>query len=236
MNSVLSVFLLLFAFVLAIILIPLFSMLVFIKLGTIKVTTNTNVEKPAVISQVDREITAFHEAGHTILGKLLLKNKKFDKVEIFDTIEEGSSLGLTHFSRINYVDSFEESKNEIAFDLGGYAAEKLKFGHPYDDSSSDLDSATSLAWHIVLQKGMCDAIGSISFVDKDDNVDIFTFGNEMADKASLEIQNLLQESLQTAERTLKANEQLVDRVAEELLLKGELTEKELDLIFSQYNS
>jgi len=83
---------------------------------------------------------------------------------------------------------------------------------------------------------MCDAIGPISFVDKDDNVDIFTFGNEMADKASLEIQNLLQESLQIAERTLKANEQLVDRVAEELLLKGELTEKELDLIFSQYNS
>ena len=93
-----------------------------------------------------------------------------------------------------------------------------------------------LAWHIVLQKGMCDAIGPISFVDKDDNVDIFTFGNVMADKASLEIQNLLQESLQIAERTLKANEQLVDRVAEELLLKGELTEKELDLIFSQYNS
>ena len=231
MNSVLSVFLFLFALVLAIILIPLFSMLVFIK-----VTTNTNVEKPAVISQVDREITAFHEAGHTILGKLLLKNQKFDKVEIFDTIEEGSSLGLTHFSRINYVDSFEESKNEIAFDLGGYAAEKLKFGHPYNGSSSDLDSATSLAWQIVLQKGMCDAIGPISFVDKDDNVDIFTFGNEMADKASLEIQNLLQESLQIAERTLKANEQLVDRVAEELLLKGELTEKELDLIFSQYNS
>lgn len=81
MNSVLSVFLLLFAFVLAIILIPLFSMLVFIKLGTIKVTTNTNVEKPAVISQVDREITAFHEAGHTILGKLLLKIKNLTKLK-----------------------------------------------------------------------------------------------------------------------------------------------------------
>ena len=187
------------------------------------------------LSQKDIENTAFHEAGHTVVGRLLLKNQIVSKVEICDT-DRTSALGLTHFRRISQDDDLNEIRNNIACDFGGYVIEKQKFGSPSSGCRVDLAHASSKAQNLVLLYGMSDQIGPISFTDSDGGVDIFLLGDELANQASSEIQRIFRETLNIAEETLSQNEELVNIVAQELIKKHTLTESDLDKIFRQYKS
>ena len=114
-----------------------------------------------VVSARDRRETAYHEAGHALVGKLMKAGDPIHKVTI---IPRGRALGLTQQlpseDRLNL--SREAADDQIAFLLAGRVAEEMVFGHLTTGASDDLQAATQLARRMVCQWGMSDRLGPIS--------------------------------------------------------------------------
>ncbi len=201
-----------------------------------------NVQKRK-LSPEELETAAYHEAGHAVVCHFLLKNVQVDNVKIFPTVKfDGStgSAGETRNLRLEFTDDTKEMKNSIACDLGGYVAEELKFGTHYPGASDDLFHASAKARNMVLLFGMSDVIGPISFMEYDDasqtgKINILMYGNDIANKASCEIQKILNDAEERAKDVLIKNKDILEQIAQELIEKYELGEEELSLIFSRIN-
>jgi len=182
-----------------------------------------------VLSEKERKITAYHEAGHALVGAVLLNADPIHKVTI---VPRGRGGGFTwhipledknYHSKKNLID-------DIAMSMGGYAAEELILGDITTGPSNDIQVTTRLARSMVTKWGMSDAIGPIALEGKDSEV---MFGRGMGDREyseevgkviDNEVKILIMSGLETARRVIRENRDAFDAIAEELL-KNETIEQ-----------
>ncbi|WP_234117037.1 ATP-dependent zinc metalloprotease FtsH [Clostridium hydrogenum] len=194
-------------------------------------------KKSRIVDEEDRKLTAYHESGHAVLGKLLPNG---DPVHQISIIPRGMAGGYT--MHLPEKDSSYMSKSKLLDEmvglLGGRVAEKLVIGDISTGAKSDIDRATSIARKMVMEYGMSEALGTISFGKDQDEVflgrDLGTsrnFSEEIAAKIDREIKRLIDDAYSRAERLLSENMPKLDAVARALLEKEKLEADEFEEIF-----
>ena len=188
--------------------------------------------KSKVMNDKEKKITAYHEAGHAIVGHVLPDSDPVHKVTI---IPRGSTGGVTWFlppEDRNYKNIYE-LKDILARAMGGRMAEKLIFGKDAvtTGASSDLKNVAELAKSMITQEGMGEGLRNLVFPGEETGYYTITTGKPYSEKTAelidAEIKKLSDEASKRAEDVLKANKAVLDKLAEELLAHETLEEAEL---------
>lgn len=179
-------------------------------------------ERKMFITPEEKRITAYHEAGHTLVARLLPGADPIHKVTI---IPRGMSLGLTQQlpedDRYHYPQSYLEQRLTVT--MGGRVAERLVFGEVSTGGQSDLKVVTELAEKMVCQWGMSEKVGAITFSRGEEHpflgmklAEEKTFSEAMAWRIDQEIAALIRKAEQRAEELLSTNRNKLDLLAEAL--------------------
>jgi cell division protease FtsH len=180
-------------------------------------------EKKRLQTDQDRKMTAYHEAGHALVG---WEMPHIDPIHRISIVSRGMSLGHTMTEPIDRV---HETKShlleEIAMMLGGQAAEKLVFGDITTGASNDIQKATQVARAMVMRFGMS-SLGPITFdIQKETPYDPDELSPDMQAKVDVEVKRIIDEGYAEATKVLKKLRKKLDILAEELL-KVETLESE----------
>ncbi len=177
----------------------------------------------------EKERIAYHEAGHLIVMYLLHPTDDVFKASI---ISRKDTLGVVyHQPREEFYTS---DKNRLLANikvaLGGYTAEKLRFGTTSDGVSSDFAHATHIAYLMVWRLGMnsIGMVGDLTAIPSD------LLSEEIKNKLNLDVQNILQTCQKEVEELLQQESHILDRFAQELISKEELEYDEIERIFLEY--
>lgn len=195
-------------------------------------------KKSRVITEHDKKLTAYHEAGHAVVMKLL---PHCDPVHEISIIPRGMAGGYTmHLPKedTSYT-SKAKLKDEMVGLLGGRVAEKLIMGDISTGAKNDIDRASNIARSMVMEYGMSDEIGTISYGSGHDEVflgrDIGksrNFSEELGSKIDNEIKKFIDEAYDKANKLLKENIDKLHAVAQALIEKEKLEGKEFEEIFA----
>jgi cell division protease FtsH len=179
--------------------------------------------KTRLISAKEKEITAYHEAGHAIAGALLPEADPVHKITI---IPRGQALGVT--MSLPTEDRFMMSRSQLmaqlAMMLGGRAAERVVFDEITTGASNDLERVTQTAKQMVTRFGMSEKLGPMAlghqqgqvFMGRDFHAQP-DYSDEIAFQIDKEIRRIVDESYDTAEDVLVRNRVLLDKLAQELI-------------------
>ncbi len=188
--------------------------------------------KSHILSQDERLVTAYHEAGHAIVGHLLPFCDDVHKVSI---IARGRAAGYTMSipDEDRKMHSKREFIDDLAMTLGGYVAEQEIFGDLTTGASNDLQKATALARELVTQFGMSSTLGPRTYGEREDGGFIMgrqaqehrDYSEKIAEQIDTEINAFLSDALATAQRIIREQRPRMDLVVKELLEK-ETIEKE----------
>ena len=182
-----------------------------------------------VISEKDKKLTAYHEAGHAVVSKFLPTQTEVKEVSI---IPRGAAGGYTMYK--TNEDKFYVSKTELLEKMvalmGGRAAEKVALNEISTGASNDIEVATGIAKDMLTVYGMDDKIGPIS-LKVDDPYEVQIFGEKVIDNIGTEIQKLLDDAYTTAQKILIQNMDILDKVANTLLEKEKITSEEFEEFF-----
>jgi cell division protease FtsH len=181
--------------------------------------------KSRMMSEKDKEIIAFHEMGHALVGHLLMHTDPVHKISI---VSRGMALGMTLSlpSEDRYMASKAELTDQLAQILGGRSAEEVIFGEANITSgaSDDIGKATKLARRMVTQWGMSDRLGPLAFGTKEELVFLGrdlgeqrNYSEDVAKEIDEEIHHLVDNALQLARRTLRENEEALRTLARRLI-------------------
>lgn len=191
--------------------------------------------KSKVMNEKERKITAYHEAGHAVVGHVLPDSDPVHKVTI---IPRGSTGGVTWFlpPEDRSYKSIYELKDILARAMGGRVAEKLIFGADAvtTGASSDLKNVAVLAKSMIVEEGMGQGLRNLVFPEGETGYYTITTGKPYSEKTAelidAEIRKLSDEAAKRAEEVLRANKGVLDKLAEELLAHETLEEAELEPI------
>ena len=186
-----------------------------------------------VLSKKEKEITAYHEAGHALVASSLPNSDPVHKVSI---VSRGRAGGYTMkvASEDKHLHSKPEFESELAVLLAGYAAESLVFKNVTTGASNDLKRASEIARLMVTQYGMSEEVGPVSFSEREDLVflgkDIGgsakNYSETVAYQIDTEIKNFVSKGLASAKKILSDNMDKLNRVANELIEKETLEQAE----------
>jgi cell division protease FtsH len=187
--------------------------------------------KSRIISDKEKKITAYHEAGHALVAHFLPNSDPVQKVSI---IARGQVGGYT--LKVPTEDRYFHSKSdfldEIAVLLAGHLVEKEIFGEVTTGATSDLRKATSVARSLITDYGMSDVLGPRTFGQKEELIFLGReiheqrdYSEKVAEQIDAEIASFIAQAKATASRVLQENRQKLDIIAE-ALLKQETLEKE----------
>lgn len=188
--------------------------------------------KSKVMNEKERKITAYHEAGHAIVGHVLPDSDPVHKVTI---IPRGATGGVTWFlpPEDRSYKNIYELKDILARAMGGRIAEKIVFGTDVitTGASSDLKNVAELSKTMVISEGMGKKLRNLVFPSEATGYYTITtekpYSEKTAELIDLEIKALSDEASMRAEEILKTNRKILDRLATELLKQETLEEKEL---------
>ncbi len=192
--------------------------------------------KSMVISDEEKRNTAYHEAGHALVAKLIPGTDPIHKVTI---IPRGMALGLTQQLPVDEKHTYPRTYliNNIAILLGGRAAEELILNDFTTGAGNDIERATGLARKMVCEWGMSDEMGPLTFGKKDEQVflgrEIAThkdYSEETARKIDREVSKIVTENYERAKTLLSESTDILHKLSEELLIKEVLNADELDAI------
>ena len=189
--------------------------------------------KSKVMNDKEKQITAYHEAGHAIVGHVLPDSDPVHKVTI---IPRGRTGGVTWFipPEDKSYKSIYELKDILARAMGGRIAEKLVFGPEAvtTGAGSDLENVASLAKEMIVDEGMGTKTRNLVFPEGETGYYTIQAGKPYSEKTAElideEIKHLSEEAATRAEAVLKANRKVLDSLAKALLDKETLEEKELE--------
>jgi cell division protease FtsH len=189
-----------------------------------------------VLTEEERTLTAYHEAGHAIVAIKIPGSDPIHKVTI---VPRGRALGLT--ASLPEVDRHNYSKDwligSLAMFFGGRVAEELVFGPDKitTGAGNDIERATGLARRMVTQFGMSELIGPLAVGDKEQEIFL---GREFAQRREIsertaqmvdgEVKRLVDEAYARASSILGANRELLDRIAQALLDRETIDREDLD--------
>ncbi|NBS69303.1 ATP-dependent zinc metalloprotease FtsH [bacterium] len=187
--------------------------------------------KSHVLSKEERVLTAYHEAGHAIVGHLLPHTDDVHKISI---ISRGRAAGYTMSipQEDRKMHSRQEFLDELAMTLGGYVTEKEIFGDLTTGASNDLQKATHLARQLVTQYGMSDLLGPRTYGEREDMIFLGKqihenrdYSEKVAESIDAEINRILHAALETATRIVREQRKAMDEIVN-VLLEKETIEKE----------
>jgi cell division protease FtsH len=190
-----------------------------------------------IMSDQDKRITAYHEAGHALV--CILTPEESDPVHKVTIIPRGMALGVTQTLPVE--DRFNLTKDQIMAQIrhamGGRAAEELIFGHYSTGASNDLEQATGWARRMICHYGMSDALGPVSYGENSSDVflgrDIMSqknYSEKKAEEIDAEVASILRQRYDEALKLLVDNRDVLDRIAHALLERETLETGELDLL------
>ncbi len=183
------------------------------------------------ISERDKKLTAYHEAGHAIVSQFLPTQTAVKEVSI---IPRGMAGGYTMYKSDEdkyYISKTEMEEKLIAL-LGGRAAEKLILNDISTGASNDIEVATRIAKDMITVYGMSDIIGPISLKDNDGQLEYQMFGDDMQDAIGKEVKRLIDIAYQNAQEILKQNIETLHAIAKELIAKEKINEEEFNKFFN----
>ena len=192
-------------------------------------------EKKRLQSKLEKQMTAYHEAGHALVGHLLLGTDPIHRVSI---VSRGMALGYT-MSRPKtdkYQQTLSELKDQIAMMLGGRAAEKIVFNELTAGAASDIERGTILARRMVVDFGMSE-LGPVSLNQTiDTNAwgygagDSIRLSEVMQAKVDLEIKKFVDDGYKLAESVIKKNRKILDKIVDRLMKVETIEQEEFEKI------
>jgi len=195
-------------------------------------------EKKRLQSDADRNMTAYHEAGHAVVTYYL---SDMDRVHRISIVSRGMALGytLTPPEKDRLHETRSHLINQIAMMMGGRVAEELIFKDVTSGASNDIDQATRIARYMVMEFGMSD-LGPINYGPQ---TDITEWGKSLMDQQQIsdgmmeaidkEIRKLVQEGHATATVIVKKHKKELDKVAKELMKKETLEGDEFEALMKE---
>ncbi|WP_099203710.1 ATP-dependent zinc metalloprotease FtsH [Miniphocaeibacter massiliensis] len=198
-------------------------------------------KKSAVVVEKERVLTAYHEAGHAIVSRLLPDT---DPVHMVTIVPRGRAGGFTAFSPKedrNYQTK-NGMKHELITLLGGRAAEYLVLDDISTGASNDIERATKIAKAMVTKYGMSEKLGPIMYGSDEDEVfmgkdfgRIKDYSEEIAYEIDKEVKRLIDEAFSKCVKLLKENVNLLHKLAKVLLDKETIDSKEFEKIYFEYS-
>lgn len=193
--------------------------------------------KSMIISDQDKKITAYHEAGHTLVGKSLEGLDPIHKVTI---IPRGMALGVTQTlpekEDLNYTKS--KAKNMIAFLFGGRAAEEIIFKDITTGAGNDIERATDIARRMVTEWGMSEKLGPLAFGKSSGPVfqglqqgDSNNYSDKKAHEIDVEIEDIIKEGYDKALQILNEKKEILENLSQALLTFETIDGEEVDMIY-----
>jgi cell division protease FtsH len=194
-----------------------------------------------VISDEEKRVTAYHEAGHTLVAKLLPGTDPIHKVTI---IPRGMALGLTQQLPAEEKHAYprEYLLNNLVIYLGGRAAEELIFKDPTTGAGNDIERATELARKMVCEWGMSERMGPLSFGKKEEQIFL---GREIAQHKDYsevtaiaideEIKRMVTHAYETAKSILSTNIHILQALAQALIEREELNAEEISRVIAEWS-
>lgn len=189
-----------------------------------------------VISEEDKRITAFHEAGHTLVGKMLPGTDPIHKVTI---IPRGMALGITQTlpekEALNL--SKQKAENMIAFLFGGRAAEEIIFKDFTTGAGNDIERATDIARRMVCEWGMSIKLGPLAYEKREGPVFLGMqsgstreYSEAKAEEIDAEVYRIVSTGYEKAKEILSSNMEVLNRLAQALLDHETIDGNEVDMI------
>ncbi len=193
-----------------------------------------------IITEKEKEITAYHEAGHALVAYLLPDTDPIHKVTI---IPRGRALGLTMQLPMDekYTHSKGFLKNSLCILFGGRVAEKLIFNEITTGAGNDLERATALARKMVCEWGMSDELGPLVYGKKEEQIFLGReiaqhrdFSEETARQIDLAVKDIILEASQKVETILEENTDILKRMADDLLEKETIVLEDIEQILAEF--
>ncbi len=194
--------------------------------------------KSRVINEEEKKVTAYHEAGHTLVGKLTPGSDPIHKVTI---VPRGRALGVTHFLPMDERHTYSRNYcvGMLARMLGGRAAEEVIFGEITTGAGNDIERATALARKMVCEWGMSEELGPLTYGTKQEMVFLGkelgherNYSEATQQKIDAEIRRLVEEAHRGALVLLRENEEKLHALALALLEREILDSAEIDLLMN----
>jgi len=192
--------------------------------------------KSRLITDQEKEILAYHEAGHALVQTKLPNCDPIHKVSI---VARGLNLGYTMAlpEQDRYLHTQDKFEDEIAGMLGGRAAEELVFSEKWTGASDDLEKATKLARRMVTTYGMSKKLGPLTFGDREELVFLGreiseqrNYSEEVAEEIDSEVRRIIEEAYSLAKSILISYRQKLDDIAARLIEIETLDREEFELI------
>ncbi len=190
-------------------------------------------KKNKIISKQEREVIAFHEAGHATVSWMLEHAAPLVKVTI---VPRGKSLGAAwYLPDERQITTRDQMMDEMCAALGGRAAEKIIFGKVSTGALSDLEKVTRQATSMVTVYGLSEKIGNISYYDSSGQNSNFNkpYSEQTARTIDEEVRALTEEAYSRAIQVLEENKESLTKLAEELLTKEVIFRENLETIFGK---
>ena len=192
-----------------------------------------------IISDKEKKITAYHEAGHAILYHVLPDVGPVYTVSIIPTGEGAAGYTMPLPSRDEMFRTKGELLQEIMVSLGGRIAESIIFDDVTTGASADIKQATKIAQNMVTRFGMSDDIGMLNYDEEGDDVFLGRdlaharrHSEETAGRIDEEVKRIVDECYRKAEELLRENEQILHSCAKLLLEKERITREEFEALFA----
>ena len=195
-------------------------------------------KRTRVMDDHEKKITAYHEGGHALVAAALPGTDPVHKITI---MPRGRALGYTMVlpDQEKYSTTRSQMLNQLAYMLGGRAAEELIFHDPTTGASNDIEKATALARAMVTQFGMTERLGAIRYGQEQGEVflgrdmgHVRDYSEDVAAAIDEEVRSLIESAHQEAYEVLVANRDVLDRLVLELLEKETLDKAEVEAVFA----
>ncbi|MCQ2554403.1 MAG: ATP-dependent zinc metalloprotease FtsH [Clostridia bacterium] len=213
----------------------------FIRMEEIEEATTKVMAGPAkksrVITEKERKLTAYHEAGHAVVTRSIPGSDPVHQVTI---VPRGQAGGYTMYLPENdyFFNTKKEMQNYIATCLGGRAAEKLKLDDISTGASNDIEKATDIAKGMVTKYGFSDILGTVNYASADevflgnDMTQHKNYSEETAKVIDAEIRRIVNDGYETALKILEEKDEILERVAEALLLVETLDAEQFEKLYT----
>jgi cell division protease FtsH len=191
-----------------------------------------------VMSDRDKRVIAYHEAGHALVGHVLPDADKVHKVSI---VARGRALGLTWFlPEDRYTHTAAQLKADMAASFGGRSAEEIVFGEITTGAANDIEKATAIAVSMVTEYGMSNVLGLRKYGQEQSEVFLGRevghqrdYSDDIASQIDAEVNVLLEEAHAEARAVITTHRALLDELARRLLEKETIEDAELAEIFGE---
>nr|WP_330371892.1 ATP-dependent zinc metalloprotease FtsH [Lacrimispora aerotolerans] len=195
-------------------------------------------KKSKIITEKEKKITAYHEAGHAILFHLLPDEGPVHTISIIPTGMSAAGYTMPLPEKDHMFNTREKMLQDIMVDLGGRIAEELIFGDITTGASQDIKQATALARAMVTQFGMSDKVGMINYDNDGDEVFIGrdlahtkNYGGQVANTIDNEVKRIIDECYQKAREILVKHEDVLHACCQLLMEKEKIGQQEFEELF-----